>query len=255
VTNAVVKHFVITGCARSGTGYTAELLTRLGLTTEHETVFSPYTEAFPGWGAAPGESSWLAAPFIHQLPPGTVVLHQLRHPDAVVRSLLGIHFFDREVSQVTRDVRSLLQVARARGLGGLSRRLLSGQWRGRGRRLRSDFVGFVERHCPEVFERDDELERCETYWLRWNGLVEEQASQAEVAYKRYRIEELDADLVMELLDLLGEPLEKDAVVAALDALPTSVNTRPTTLHPGPSERVSSELVAAARRYGYDMDQG
>jgi hypothetical protein len=41
-----------------------------------------------------GESSWLAAPFLDQLPAGTLVLHQVREPIAVVRSFLRTRFFE-----------------------------------------------------------------------------------------------------------------------------------------------------------------
>lgn len=250
-----MKRFVITGCARSGTGYTARLFTQLGVETEHETVFSPYAETFAGWGAAPGESSWLAAPFIDRLPAGTVVLHQVRHPVDVIRSLLGVHFFDQTGTQLRRDARSLAQVARARGVSGATRRLFSGAWWGRGRRLRSDFVAFIQRHCPTVLDCDDEVERCVRYWIAWNRLVEDQASQADVSYQRYRLEDLDAPLVVQVLDLLGKAVSRDAVVAALRSLPTNANTRPGLPSRSPLAPLSSELVAVARRYGYELELG
>ncbi|MGH8681300.1 MAG: hypothetical protein ACREVS_16415 [Burkholderiales bacterium] len=42
----------------------------------------------------PGESSWLGAPFLKALPKGTIVLHQVREPVAVIRSFLRVRFFD-----------------------------------------------------------------------------------------------------------------------------------------------------------------
>jgi hypothetical protein len=59
--------FVVTGVGRSGTGYTAKLLTRLGFPCSHEAVFFPAAEANRGklfrdepgpWG----EASWMAPP-------------------------------------------------------------------------------------------------------------------------------------------------------------------------------------------------
>lgn len=247
-----MDHFVITGCARSGTGYMASLFTHLGLETQHETVFSPYSQGFEGWSTAPGESSWLAAPFIHELPPGTIVLHQIRHPLSVVQSLLGIRFFASDATQVGRNIRSLAQVARARGSMGVARRLISGRWRGRGKRLRSDFFRFVEHHCPEVFEADDEATRCSRYWVGWNRLVEEEAEQADVVYMRYRIEEVDAAFVTNVLGLLGQSVDEVRVVDAIGRLPTDLNTRsPGSIQDLPSP-VSPELVTLARGYGYSL---
>lgn len=250
-----MKRFVITGCARSGTGYTASLFTQLGVETGHETVFSPYTETFAGWGAAPGESSWLAAPFIDRLPPGTVVLHQVRRPVDVIQSLLGVHFFDQTGTQLRRDARSLAQVVRARGVRGFTRRLVSGRWQGRGRRLRSDFVAFIQRHCPAVLDSDDEIERCVRYWIAWNRLIEDQASKADVIYERYRLEDLDAALVVRLFEVLGTEVTRDAAVASLRSLPTNTNTRPAPPVRGSLTPLSSELISAARRYGYELELG
>lgn len=248
-----MRHFVVTGCARSGTGYTAALLTHLGAATQHESVFSPYTTAFEGWGPQPGESSWLAAPFIDQLPADSVVLHQVRDPGDVVQSLLGLHFFDPHGSSARRDVRSLAQVARARGAAGLSRRLLSGGWRGRGRRLRSDFVQFTRVHCPEIFGTDDEVDRCWRYWVEWNQLIESNADRAQVAYRRFRVEDLDVPVVMGLLDLVGASRDEAHVQAALEAVPSTFNTRPAGPTSKARTRVPSEAGDLARRYGYRVD--
>src|SRR5689334_5762287 len=90
------QRVLITGCARSGTGYLAALLTELGLECGHERVFAPRTVrgSTPTWpDGVRAESSWLAAPYLAHLPKGTAVVHLVRHPLAVMRSNLRIGFF------------------------------------------------------------------------------------------------------------------------------------------------------------------
>ncbi|MCC6409289.1 MAG: hypothetical protein IT453_19175 [Planctomycetes bacterium] len=93
----MTRRFLITGCGRSGTGYIATLLGELGIPCGHEVVYQPDTcaERAPAWPeGVRGESSWLAAPYLATLPEGTLVLHQVREPVAVVRSFLRIRFFE-----------------------------------------------------------------------------------------------------------------------------------------------------------------
>ncbi|OFX31117.1 MAG: hypothetical protein A2Z07_03490 [Armatimonadetes bacterium RBG_16_67_12] len=104
----------------------ASLLSTLGCACGHESVFNPKNltrdtyqtnplarilrlNRHPGfitpqemrvgetlvWPASLcGDSSWLAAPYLSSLPRGTAVLHQVRDPIPVIRSLVRIRFFD-----------------------------------------------------------------------------------------------------------------------------------------------------------------
>ncbi|MBI5433855.1 MAG: hypothetical protein HZA52_13570 [Planctomycetes bacterium] len=93
----MTRRFLITGCGRSGTGYIATLLGELGIPCGHEVLYQPETciERAPEWSeSVVGESSWLAAPYLATLAEGTLVLHQVREPVAVVRSFLRIRFFE-----------------------------------------------------------------------------------------------------------------------------------------------------------------
>ncbi len=117
--------FVVSGSQRSATGYTATLLTALGCACGHEAIFNadrlrrhwlagrqlgvllridPHREFLtPGEitvtevpmmkDGPQGEASWLAAPYLARLPAGTVVLHQVRDPLAVIRSMIRSRFF------------------------------------------------------------------------------------------------------------------------------------------------------------------
>jgi hypothetical protein len=88
--------FVVSGCGRSGTGHTAAVLTALGAPCGHEAVFHAGTcagaSAVRGRHEWPrniaGDASWFAGPFLGRLPEGSSVLHQVREPLAVIRSLL-----------------------------------------------------------------------------------------------------------------------------------------------------------------------
>ncbi len=94
--------FVVSGSGRSGTGHTAAVLTALGAPCGHEAVFHPGnrvgTSASSVRRAWPrniaGDASWFAGPFLGRLPEGTTVLHQVREPLAVIRSLLRSGMLD-----------------------------------------------------------------------------------------------------------------------------------------------------------------
>ena len=91
--------FVVSGCGRSGCAYTASVLTALGAPCGRGSVFQPAVGgvsarfAWPaGWA---GDATWAAAPALGQLPEGATVLHQVRNPIEVIRSLLRIDFFQQ----------------------------------------------------------------------------------------------------------------------------------------------------------------
>lgn len=92
--------FVVSGCGRSGTGYAAAVLTALGAPCGHAAIFNPATLAQGGRIAWPerfaGDASWLAAPFLGRLPEGSLVLHQVREPLAVIRSILRSGILERD---------------------------------------------------------------------------------------------------------------------------------------------------------------
>ena len=87
-----MKSFLVTGCGRSGTLYTATLLKKLGVTCHHEKAFLPPVRGLPEWSGI--EVAWEAAPYVEQL--GVEVFHQLREPLAVINSFLRIGFFERD---------------------------------------------------------------------------------------------------------------------------------------------------------------
>ena len=80
--------YVVVSSPRSGTGYTAEVLNRLGLNCGHETWFFPGRTLYQKHGEKFwGDSSWLAVPFLVKMPMGTLILHQLRNPIKTLDSM------------------------------------------------------------------------------------------------------------------------------------------------------------------------
>lgn len=82
--------YLITGAARSGTGYIAQVLRSAGVHCGHEDVFSHWgLEHIEGlaetWEA---DSSWLAAPFLEEsFLDGTTIVHLVRRPRDTLESL------------------------------------------------------------------------------------------------------------------------------------------------------------------------
>lgn len=81
--------FVITGTGRCGTRFTANVLRALDVDAGHEDWFNPHGTSKP----VAGDVSWLAVP---RLPGREVVALQLRHPMAVINSLVGIRMFSSD---------------------------------------------------------------------------------------------------------------------------------------------------------------
>lgn len=81
-----MKPLIITGCQRSGTAYTATVLTAAGLWCGHEREIG---ETYRGGPVRPTvvEASWMAVPHLAAL--DAHVVHQVRHPLRVAASMLA----------------------------------------------------------------------------------------------------------------------------------------------------------------------
>lgn len=135
--------YLVTGCGQSGTTYVAELLTAAGLDCGHEQVFNRWTPGFdtcpsiPDEGECPaGDSSFAAAPFLDRVPDGVTVVHLVRSPLDVIRSVVGRRQMDQPRA-----------------------------W---------PWVRFVDHHTG-ILEIGPGARRAAAYWVRWNRLVEERA--------------------------------------------------------------------------------
>lgn len=165
----------------------AEALSGLGHACGHEVLFTPDRTSAPAFGEAQGDVSWLAAPFLRELPAGTVVLHQVRHPLATLRSMLGVRMFQTKPHPLM-QARYRLQYWHIR----FGRPITNAR-----------FIRFAAQHCPGVFDLPDELSRAAAYWVRWNRMIETSSSAAGLSYERYRVEDLDDRRLAEIDTLLG----------------------------------------------------
>ena len=217
------ERFLITGCGRSGTGYTAQLLTALGLSCGHEMIFSlpAVLKGRVAWPETyPGDSSWLAVPYLAELPAGTAILHQVRDPLAVVRSLSRIRFFQG----------------------------------------REPYRDFLDRHL-EGLAGCEPLEAALRYWNEWNERVEAAAELEGLSYLRYRLEDMSEELVGRVLEHLGHPHDPTRVHDAVVTHPTNYNTRgdhaiDTGITWAALPECSAKTAAArrAKSYGYRLEK-
>lgn len=139
-----MKRFIVTGCPRSGTAYTAALFSTLGVRCGHEKVFgiAQASGDLPvDWTGADGDSSFLAVPFLPL--EDTVVLHQVRHPLEFTRSIVGIAFLSDH-------------------------------------RREKPFPTIIGRHAPEVYEPVGEAPRAAMLWRTWNTRAE---AHADITYR------------------------------------------------------------------------
>ncbi|MEQ8789094.1 MAG: FkbM family methyltransferase [Pirellulaceae bacterium] len=227
-----MQHFVVTGSGESGTGYISRLLSALGVRCGHESVFHPKTRTVD-FGSFPGDASWLAAPWLAELPAGTVVLHQTRHPLDVAESFMRLRFFHDEVNQRHEPYRE-----------------------------------FVRRHSS-AYEAADPLERFMRYWVQWNRAVEAageatgeatgEESSGGLKVFRYPVEALTPDVLLRILDLLGQPSTEQHAADALAAIDNrdlqAAHGESLEADALPRGAAREELFELAAEYGYAMPPG
>lgn len=206
------RRLLITGTGRSGTAYVCRLLQGLGIDASHEDLYKPRTTRPPEWpDGRRAEVSWMAAPFLSDLPQGTLVLHQTRNPLEVARSFLGrvlFHHGDR-----------------------------------------TPYSDFLRRHEPDVFRPRRVPVRFMRYYVAWNLRIEEYADFRhrledlnDPAYLRRVLELVGASRSeQEIKDVLQSislktnagPREEEHTWASL-----------------PAGRDRDKFVSMAARYGY-----
>jgi hypothetical protein len=89
--------FVVISTGRAGSGFVAALLTACGVPCGHEAFFTPSgLQPRFRWHLR-GDSSWLAVPALEEWNGAKpLVVHQVRDPREVVKSLVGIGLFRRD---------------------------------------------------------------------------------------------------------------------------------------------------------------
>jgi hypothetical protein len=244
------RPFVVTGCARSGTAYMAAVFSRLGLSCGHEVVFGPRTRRFDGFGGQHGDSSWLAAPFLAQLPDDTLILHRVRHPLKVVRSLLGVRFFaDRGRAFLTGDdiyARAKWQVRQQ------LTRLGHVEQSAKGPRPHLVYRGYLRKYAPQVWAESTPGERALRYWCDWNQMILSHAGRD--GYRRHHTETLDDEAIAEMLAEIGVVVTTSHVGLVTDVVPRDLNSRrvtPVSWDVLPDSAARRDAEALAVQLGYD----
>lgn len=145
------KSFVITGTARSGTAWVAGILQELGLDAKYQHTFGQ--DKLHDWNAllqagahniepikkfsTHGEVSWAAAAYIPLLDPAVPVVHLVRDPLKVVRSMYG----------------QFLSPAADQGM----------------------YTALMLDHLGSTISLMQEEDYCMHYWWKWNHLIEDRS--------------------------------------------------------------------------------
>jgi hypothetical protein len=123
----------------------------------------------------------------------------------------------------------------------------------------SPYLKFAQRCQPDL-SQGEAIERCMKYWLGWNRLAELGAHIEGLRYFRYRLEDIDAVLLQQILAMIGYDCDPERVARAVDQRPRDYNTRGTKQYDGavrwemlPGGRLLDAMVELAARYGYRRD--
>ncbi len=208
--------YVVVATPRSATGWTSQVLCAMGLKCGHEKCFTHDKQVYEGklgvdytWG----DSSWLAVPFIDDLPPGTTILHQVRNPCATIASLVGLGHF--------------------------------GHWD----RALDEYHIFMRQHVmlPDGLNT---IQRAAWFWYLWHVKIEEAGRRRGWPwYVRYRVETPNIPAIYHQ-EITGHQPTKDQLRKASE-VPTDYNHKRGRSKPDVTMDVLPTRVAdLALRYGY-----
>lgn len=203
---------IVTGAQRSGTSYIATVLHRAGLDATHE-------------GNPPGQGWRDHDP--REGPRTDVDIDVCWHSSWWLSDLDGV-----TVVHLVRD--PLASIASSATRRTFWRPRPSGAWA-------------IDR-IPAIGEGTN-LQRCVTYWVEWNQLVEPHA------HARLRVEDATAETLSALLDRAGVDHDRADLAAAIDDVPKNTNTNRRVPQPLAWDDLGSGRQAArarqmAARYGY-----
>ena len=228
------KRLVVVGCARSGTGYTATLLSRLGISVGHEGIFGPPDGLTPGPERKSGHDvSWLAAPHLAGLTSEWLALHQVRHPVLVARSVMGMNMFESR-TWWQHHLRFWIATKRSSPTN----------------RAGPSYVAFAHKHAELIKSERTPVDRAFRYWVEWNRLIEQHPTI------RHRVEDIDRSWIEEIFQELKLPIPKGADIDdALEQNSKTANHR--GLGPGiqfgdiSNRKLVREVTKMAEEYGYE----
>lgn len=129
--------YLITGAARSGTGYMAQVLKSAGIPCGHETIFShggleSAELAVLGQPELEADCSWLAAPFLaDEWLEDVCIVHLVREPRKAIESVISVKALEQD----------------------------------------TPYSRFAFRHLAELRDWRRPEERAACYWLAWNRMI------------------------------------------------------------------------------------
>lgn len=210
----------------------ASILTKLGLNCGHE--FYIGFPIYPNFRLITeskleffGDSSWLSAPFLRMLPDDCWVLHQIRNPVKTLNSCLitdGGRFkqFPAVKNPYHDFAFSMVDTS---------------NWP-------------IEKGIEQAKIRE------QLWWLQWMKMIEKEKQYRPDRYIRYRIEDVDKQFLINLIEKLNppKPLKSFAISQidkALEETPKTVNRRGIPLSHLNWDTLMPEVRKLSIRYGYD----
>jgi hypothetical protein len=148
-------------------------------------------------------------------------------------SFLAVPFLPVEDAVVLHQVRHPLEFGRSI----LGTELLTDH------RREMPFPTAIARHAPEVYEPPRPPERAGLMWRIWNERAEAHADLT------YRLEDLDASLLLRLAELIELEITADDAARALASVPKDVNRR-NRIEGLQWARIEPIVGDLAARYGY-----
>ncbi len=142
--------YLIVGVPRSGTTFMSKAFNSIGISCGHEKIFGPtkignrlqlnlklVEERLLRFSNLKAESSWYAVPFLNSnfklITNENTIIHVVRHPIAVIESLLAIKLFSRN---------------------------------------HHDFsMNYALKRTPAIHENDSEIIKCCKFYLYWNNEI------------------------------------------------------------------------------------
>ena len=207
------RTFVVCGAAHSGAEYTSRVLTALGHPCGHEAVFGPTTRV-PAFADLQGDATWLALPYLDDLPSDAVIFHQIRDPLTVVGALAGTHLLTAP----------------------------------------SPYLDVVAEHAPEVLEHPDEISRCMAYWVVWNRRLARHADGARpyVRYRVEDLTPEAFAQLSDLLGSMQSPVSVQQRLDQVSAPGDDVRAATVGVAALPDGVLKDDLLALADEFGYQL---
>lgn len=225
--------YIVTGTARSGTLFMANVLTSIGYPCTHEAIFTPQgldkadrviKEKEPAISSKisrgsnlsdyeldiVAESSYMAAPFLSKF--DATVIHVVRNPVKVVASMIGSHFRYFLDSQPT-------------FLDEVPDKIIYEQ--------------FIFSYLEELYQEMTQIDRCCLFYIRWNEMIEKSGRVT----IRHRIED-GTEKIKELFGFNGSCYDN-----------TDCSSRPScnwSFSDIKNNSIKSQLFDMMAKYGYQV---